>query len=301
MGRTQLSEEAEREEEEGRERFHAAETKLRELGSRRQLLLDQVHQLSDLQKSLYDRRQPKQQQLDDLHNAHREVGHQLSEARRRRDALRAGIEQALIDVRMVRQELPKGDHARPEQLRREMAQLELRQQTHAVPLAEENALIGHLRALRKQLLVAEKEQGVVEAHEARRKAADETLKQRRLELDHLSAEVQRLHVERDRKMEAMRSVLLEVGQLVAEIREKGRQRAEVMTRLDTANRQFMEVDRECGELIEASRRRRQEARQTMGEYNRAVRSSVSGQSVVDRTAEAQLAELLKRGRVTLSG
>jgi uncharacterized coiled-coil DUF342 family protein len=300
MGRTPLSEEAEREEEEGRERFHAGEVKLREIGARRQQLLDQVHHLSDQQKELYDRRQPKQQQLDDLHNAHRDAGHQLSELRRRRDGLRSQVDQALIDVRLVRQELPKGDHARPEQLRREMAQLELRQQTHALPLPEENALIDHLRALRKQLTLAEEEVGVVQAHEARRKGAEEALKQRRAELDHASAELQRLHLERDRKMEAMRSVLLEVGQLVAEIREKGRQRAEVMTKLDTTNRQFMELDRELGELVEASRRRRQEARKTMGEYNRAVRSSVSGQSVVERTAEAQLAELLKRGRITLS-
>jgi uncharacterized coiled-coil DUF342 family protein len=301
MGRTPLSEEAEREEEQGRERLRAAETKLRELGSRRQGLLEQVHRLSDQQKELYDLRQPKQQHLDEIHDAHRSAGQKLSELRRRRDQVRGLVDEALIQLRLVRQELPKGDHLRPEQIRRDMAQLELRQQTHALPLPEENALIDQLRAMKKQLVRAEKDHGLVEVHEAKRKAAEENLAQRRKEFEELSATLQHLHTERDRTMQAMRAVLLEVGQLVAEIREKGRQRAEVMTRLDTTNRQFMELDREVGGLLEASRRRRQEAHKTMGEYNRAVRSSVSGTSVVERTAEAQLAELLKRGRVTLRG
>ena len=88
---------------------------------------------------------------------------------------------------------------------------------------------------------------------------------------------------------------------VAEIREKGRARSEAMTRLEQTNRQFLDLDREVGTLLEASRRRRQEAHRTVGDYNRSVRSSTSGSAVVERTAEAQLAELLKRGRVTLSG
>ncbi|MGI0131757.1 MAG: hypothetical protein ACREDK_01480 [Thermoplasmata archaeon] len=301
MPRPHLSEEDERAEAEARDRLRAAETKLRELRGRRQLLLDQIHQVSDEQKALYDQRAPRQEALDRTHEEHRDLGHRLSELRRERDRARAALDEALAQVRLGRQGFPRDDHPRPDQIRREIAQLERRQQTTALPLSEENALIDRLRLLTKQAAEADKEAGAVEQHHKKLHDLETALGLRRADLDAVGKEMDRVRVERDRRMESMRAQLIEVGHLVAQIREKGKARADVMGRIDTMSRQLFELEREVHQTIQASRDRRQEARRTIVDYNRTVRQSVAGEDAYARNAEEQLEQLLKRGRITLSG
>jgi len=296
-----LSEDAEREEREGYDRLRAAESKLRELRGRRDVLLQQVHQLSDEQKALFDSRQPRQDRLEATNDEHRELGRRLAELRRARDQARQRLEEAIVAARFARQELPHGSGARPEQIRREMAQLELRQQTTALPLADENALIDRLRELRRQLDGAEKNATLVQSKQESIRAKEDAVRALRTEVERLNHELETVKVERDRRMGSMRAQLLEVGQLVAQIREKSRQRGQVMERLDTLMVEVRKLEREANELVNASRQRRQEARRTIGDYNREVRAKVGTGSSSDRLADAQLEELLKRGKVVLSG
>ncbi len=296
-----LSEEAEREEREDHEKLRSVDTKLRELRSRRDQFLTQVHQLSDEQKQLFDLRQPKQATLESTNDEHRELGRRLSELRRLRDQARSRLDEAVVAARFARQEMPRGAGVRPEQIRREMADLELRQQTTALPLTEENALIDRLRDLRRQLEEAEKNSQAVLARQTKLKGLEEAVRSARAEVDRLGDEFQKTKVERDRRMESMRAQLVEVGHLVADIREKSRRRGEAMARLDALMTDIRSREREGQRLVVASRQRRHEARRTIVDYNRSVRSSVGAGEPSERVAEAQLEELLKRGRVTLGG
>ncbi len=296
-----LSEEAEREEREDHEKLRSVDTKLRELRSRRDQFLTQVHQLSDEQKQLFDLRQPKQATLESTNDEHRELGRRLSELRRLRDQARSRLDEAVVAARFARQEMPRGAGVRPEQIRREMADLELRQQTTALPLTEENALIDRLRDLRRQLEEAEKNSQAVLARQTKLKGLEEAVRSARAEVDRLGDEFQKTKVERDRRMESMRAQLVEVGHLVADIREKSRRRGEAMARLDALMTDIRSLEREGQRLVVASRQRRHEARRTIVDYNRSVRSSVGAGEPSERVAEAQLEELLKRGRVTLGG
>lgn len=300
-GRSTLSEEAEREEREDHERLRAIDVKIRELRGRRDQLLTQVHQLSDEQKTLFDARQPRQASLESTNDEHRELGRHLSELRRDRDRARTRLDEATVAARLARQELPHGAGVRPEQLRREMAALELKQQTNALPLSEENALIDHLRELRHQLEAAEKNSQALLARQQLLKAREEAVRTARLDVDRLSDELRKTKVERDRRMESMRAQLVGVGQLVAEIREKSRRRGEVMARLDGVMADLRNLEREAQHRVMASRQRRYEAKRAIVDYNRSVRSQVGSGEPTDRVAEAQLEALLKRGRVTLGG
>lgn len=300
-GRPHLSEEAEREEREGYDRLRAIDTKIRELRSRRDQLLGQVHQLSDEQKALYDSRQPRQATLEATNDEHRELGRHLAELRRARDQARNRLDEAVVALRLARQELPHGGAPRPEQLRREMAELELRQQTRALSLDDENALIDRLRQLRRQLDAAEKNSAAVLAKQAAVREREEAVQKARAEVDHAGGELARVKLERDRRMESMRAQLVEVGRLVGEIREKSRRRGEAMARLDTLMAELRGLEREAHRLLLASRQRRHDARRAIVDYNREVRSKVGTGESSDRIAEAQLEELLKRGRVTLGG
>ncbi|MCI4337315.1 MAG: hypothetical protein L3K17_09075, partial [Thermoplasmata archaeon] len=237
------------------------------------------------------------------HDEHRELGHQLADLRRQRDEARRRLDEAVAVARQARTELPRGTGAvRPEQLERELATLARRQETTALPLAEENALIDRMRELRKQLQSAEKDVALIKGHQEAQRAREEAMRAAHGEVERLSAELQRVKVERDRRMDSMRAQLLQVGQLVAQVREKARERGQVMERLDALMIDVRKLEREADDLVAASRQRRHEARRTVVDYNREVRDRVTGKGEAsDRAAEAQLEELLKRGRVTLGG
>ncbi len=311
-GRPVLSEEAEREDVAEREELYRLESKIRENRGRRQRLIDEVRQLSSEQKALYDARQPRQDRLEASHQEHVGLGRQLGEVRRARDEARRAADQALIAVREFRSMEPRppsgrgaatrgGDLPRPEMIRRELKELEMRQQTNALPLADENALVDRLRLLSRLLVEAEKGAAASEERAKKLRELEEVLRTHRTEADRLSHELTRVHSERESKMQSMREQLVEVGRLLAELREKGRQRAEAMERLEASNREVGEMEREAERLFRRSRDRRQEARSVVRDYNRTVRETVAGEGAYARQADAQLEQLMKRGKVVLGG
>jgi uncharacterized coiled-coil DUF342 family protein len=225
----------------------------------------------------------------------------LGAARAQRDAARRALDEAMAEARMARQAAPAVAAPSPAQLRREIAELEHRQETNALPLAEENALIDRIRALRKRAESAEKSAEAAKVQRDEVHAREEAVRTARRAVDQFSAEMQALRVERDRRMASMRDQLVTVGQLVAQIREKSRQRTEVMGRLNTLMAEVRRLEREATDLVHASRARRTEATRTLREYNRSVRGRGGAEGPAERSADAQLEELLKRGRVTLGG
>ncbi len=295
-----LSEEEERADREDRDALFKIDSKLRDLRPRRQRLVEEVRHLSDEQRTLFESRAPRLDSLEAVHSEHQGLGREAADLRRKRDAARRGADEALGRLREFRALAPKGDHANPEQIRREIAQLEMRQQTNALPIAEENALIAHLRELTRSLVGAEQSKAAVLERQQKMRALEVALTDARTEVDRLGAEIGRVLTDRDRRMQSIREQLVLEGKLVAEIREKARARASVMERLEELNREVVGLEREGDRLVAQQRGRRHEARQSIRDYNRSVRETIAGPEAFNRTAEAQLAELLKRGRVTLN-
>lgn len=300
-GRAILSDEEEQAERAGRDRLHAIDQKLRELYERRAQSLTLVHQLSDEQKTLADRRAPKQASVEAAHRRHREIGIALSENRRARDAARRAVDEALADLREHRATSPRVERVRPEQLRREIAELELRQQTRVLTIAEENALVARVRELHRQLTSADKDVGVAAAHADKAKALEETLRTRRLEVERLAREGDALRAERDALGSSVRTQLYEAGAIYAELRTKAQARGEAMARIDTLSREIYLLESEGNRILRESRNRRFEAQKAVKDYNRSVRAATSDRDVISRTADAQFEELLKRGRISLGG
>ncbi len=295
-----LSEEEEREDLADRDALDKIDAKLRELRPRRQKLVEEVRRLSDEQRTLFESRAPRLASLEATDAEHRALGRDLSAIRRDRDTARRALDDAMGRLREFRAMVPKGEHANPGQIRREVAELEMRQQTNALPIAEENALIAHLRELTKSLEGAERTKAAVDERQRRQLEHEAALLAARKEVDRLGAELARVHTDRDRRMQSIREQLVLEGKLVADIREKARQRGALMDRLEGLNREVMGLEREGDRLVARQRDRRHEARQSIKNYNRSVRATISGPDAYDRAAEAQLAELLKRGRVTLN-
>jgi len=165
---------------------------------------------------------------------------------------------------------------------------------------------AHLDAADASLVHVDQEisgrrQLALEARQQKLAALETAFQASRAEVDRLNAEMMRTKTERERRMQSMRQQLVEVGRLITEIREKGRLRGLAMERLDAANREVGELERTADQLVARLKGRRHEAQRTIRDYNRTVRDTLSGHDAYARAAEAQLEELLKRGRVTLRG
>lgn len=296
-----LSEEAEQEERDDRDKLREVRERLRALLDRRRAQFDEVRRLSDEQKRLHDERQPGEMEVERLHEEFRTLGHDLSEIRRRRDEARSRLDQSIADLREFRSRTPRGEPPRPETIRREIAELEHAQQTRTLSLAEENALIKRLRQLVQQAEEAGRTQAAHEELKRARASHEAAVDERRRELAAAQGELARLHDERSRRMQAIRARLEGAGQLVAGIREKARARAAAMEKLRALSAQVDALMREADGLVANSRRRRDEARQAIVEYRRSVQGPAGPRSAEQQVADRQLDELLKRGRVTLRG
>ncbi len=294
--RVVLSDEADREERDDRQKLRSLEGRFETLLGRRRTLLGELRRLSTEQRALFDKRQEPQAEVEKLYEIHGQLGHKLAELRAARDAARHRVEESIVRKRELLLTFDRSERERPEQIRREIAELELRQQTRALPIAEENALISRLRRRSADLKEAEARVQVVAAHESLRKEADFAVAATRAEVDRLGEEFRLARLERDKAMEAIRTRLQTAGGLVAELRAKGKARADVLHELDALSREIDAVDREGRELLDRSRARRTEALRTLRQFSGRRRPA---EEALASIAEAHLEELMKRGKITL--
>lgn len=295
--RALLSDEEEREDREDREKLRAVDTKLRSLFDGREDLIAEVRRISSEQKSIYDRRQAPQAEVERLYEEHHQLGKKIAELRTARETARKKVEEAVVKVREARLSFAPGERVRPEQIRREIAALELRQQTRALPLDEENALIALLRQKTQELKQTEARTAVAAAHQQKLKEAEASLAAAREEFALRGKELTEAKAERDSKMVAVREKLEVAGGLIASLRERGRARAELIAKIDAISREMDGLEREGRQLLARSRSRRDQARRMLRTYSH-TRGPPS-EELLATTAEAHLEELLKRGKVTL--
>jgi chromosome segregation ATPase len=294
-----LSDEADAQERDARTRLRSIDARLNSLDAKRRELLVEMRRLSSEQKMLYDQRQAPQSEVERLYGEHGDLGRRVLELRNQRDVARKTLEEAVIALRELRLTFRPEERLRPDAIKREIAQLEHRQQTSVLTLDEENELVKHLRQRHKDLRTAEAQTQVVADHATRRKEAEARVIAARAEVERLGTESAKTRAERDGKMAEVRAKLLAAGGLVAELRAKGKARAEVMERIDGLSREMGELDREGRRIVGEMRSRRDEARKTVRAY--APSRGPPPNSLIESTADAQLQELLKRGKVTLGG
>lgn len=287
-------------ERDARSRLRSIDSRLKSLGEKRHDLIVEMRRLSEEQKALYERRQVPAMEVERLYSEHGEMGKRLAALRAERVAARGALERAVVALRELKLSFEPGERVRPEQIRREIAQLELRQQTNALPLPEENALIAQLRQRSQDLKVAEARTQVVAEHDRQRKEAEARIAAGRAEVERLTTELSKAKIDRDAKMNEVRGKLVDAGGLVAALRTKGKERSAVMAEIDAVSREMRDLERDGRRTLGEIRARRDEARRTVRAYA-PRRGGSAASAAAESAAEAHLQELLKRGKVTLSG
>jgi chromosome segregation ATPase len=160
-------------------------------------------------------------------------------------------------------------------------------------------LIDRIRERTRELKTAESRTAVVAEHEAQRKEAEARIRACRTEVDRLGAEFAQAKADRDALMASIRTKLEAAGSLVAEMRAKGKARAELMEKADAMSREMATLDADARRIYGESRARREEAQRTLRAYTRP--RGRTNDEVATNLADAQLQELLKRGKITLGG
>jgi hypothetical protein len=293
-----LSEDDEQQERDARSSLRAIDLRLRALGEKRRTLIAEMRRLSAEQKALYDQRQAPAAEVERLYQEHHDLGRRQTELRLEREKARHALEEAVVALRELRLTIAPGERERPDQIRREIAQLEMKQQTHALPLPEENALIDHLRQRHKDLKAAEAGAAVATEHVRLRTEAEARVAAARLEVDRVTKLGLEGRAHRDAKMAEVRAKLVDAGGAVARLRAKGKERAAMMAQVDAVSREMDALEHDGRRLLGEVRARREEARKTVRAYAPGRRPP---SSMVDSAAEANLQELLKRGKVSLGG
>jgi uncharacterized coiled-coil DUF342 family protein len=278
-----FSEQWQREERAERDRLRQLENRLNALLDQRRELIGHVRALSSKQQELYYGRHGPQAEAERLHNESGELGRHLAQLRSARDRARQTLEDAVIRRRELVLTFDRGERLNPEQLRKEMAELELKQQTRALPIEEENALIAELRQKAKDLLHYESRKEIAVEHERQRKEADAAILAARAEIERIVREMEAARVERDKRRAEIPANLEAAGAVVAELRTVGRSRADLMTQVDALSREISDVEREGRELLARTRQREEDARLIMEEYSRPLSSP--GSTGPDSTPE----------------
>jgi uncharacterized coiled-coil DUF342 family protein len=283
-----------------RRRLDQLDLKIRELRAKRQSLIDDLLRLSEEQRKMFDGRGPQQARLEQLNEAHRQRGRDLSRVRNELDAARRTRDERLAEVREMRAAMPVSARSPADQLRREIGKLELQQQTRAVSLEEENALIDQMRQLRKEIAKSEAEAAGVALRAQALRAAEASFETARGEVERLRKALDELRSVRDQAMVDLKEELVAAGQAMARLREKSQARGIARRQLDEVDRTIRGLEREFDSLRRLRRDRRGEMRRVVVDHNRSARRATSEPSEMDRAVDDRLEQLLKGGKIRLT-
>jgi uncharacterized coiled-coil DUF342 family protein len=290
--------ESEREERSDEDRLHRLETQHGSLVDQRHHLIAEVRRIASEQKSLYDRRQAPQAEVEKLYDEHGKLGKRLAELRTLREKARHQVETKVIARRELLLKSGAAEPARPEQRRQEIAALELRHQTQALPIEEENALLVQVRERTKELTALESHAAQNKKKLEEREAADAAILEAKGAVELIVAEMERGQVERDRMMLEIRTKLEAAGGMLAEMRAKGRARADLMSQVDALSKEISALELEGREVFQRLKAHRDAYRERMKAFS-SPRERAPARDMVSSAADRRFEELMKRGKVNL--
>lgn len=279
--------------------IRSQEHKLRGMKEKRAEMLALARRLGEEAMDLQGRRGPLYEEVEKLHQEFRDLGKRTGEIRSERDKMHGRMDQLRIELREEGAGHDRRDRPRPDRLVQEIAALEKKQQTTAMPLKEENALIDRMRELRAQMTEAEKNQSVWKAKDSTLMGLREEMDLLRKKDEELSREFEQVRKRRGEVMGKVKGQLVEVGHLVAEIRAKGKARAELLSKVDTLSDEIRELERGVMGMLHQSREKKMEARKLLDDHNRSVRQMTRNEDLLSRTTEDNLKNLFKNGKISL--
>jgi uncharacterized coiled-coil DUF342 family protein len=293
-----LSEEAGDEERKARETRIAAEQKLDSLRAHRRDLFLTVNRLSEEIMDLQRRRQSLNDEVQNWHSQFKALGDKQRALKDSRTRMMDHLDDLLDSLHQKKSAMPQGA-PRHKSIASEIAQMEKEQQTKVMSLKDENALIDRIRQMRQKLAETEKVEAKWMEAEKAASAIKNDAEATKVKLAQANAEMDQLRAQRDEIMAKVKSHLGEIGHVLTEIRAKGQTRSELLQKVKDSGEEIADMGKKVLELSTESRKRIDEARRNYFEHGESVRKTFFAKEARERSADENLTNLLKNGKVEL--
>jgi uncharacterized coiled-coil DUF342 family protein len=187
------------------------------------------------------------------------------------------------------------------QLRRELDDMEMKQQTSSMSIAEENELIDEIRKTFYELRDLEK----IDDENVKTTRNVGEMNQQIDELFRAADEEHRLVVDLSNRAQEMHEKVVEsfkeIATLTGEANKKHEEYLELRKKADAYHERAQEMRRTVLKTKEDERRERRESRDIIRQQNQAVKKALGDKKKLDEVAEETLKTLLKQGKVELKG
>ncbi len=253
----------------------------------RDLLNKQKKELTDRMRALRDERNALVNEM----RMHRDRRNELQRKARE-----------LIDLkRKVRGQIRTSIFGDLERLRREVRNLEMRQQTASLRLDEENALLDDLRGKLRGLKDLEERQGEQNRIGKEVGDLDASITDLFKAADREHELVVKLSNEAKDRHEKVVALVHQIGALIAKANKKHEEFLEIRTKADEYHQKAVEMRERVLTIRNAQRAEIREARSLIRQQNVAVRKALLDEKQLDKAADEALQLLLKKGRVEMKG
>ena len=278
-----------------------AEIKLQSLRDKRDQINEEAAGARQERDMLNDKRGALVEEMRAAKRQRDAVVRDMRQHRDRRNEMHRHAHELIELKRKARGGLKKGIGSDIGRLRKEVEDMDRKQQTTVLTLAEENELIDQLRAAIKEVRQLEAAKGAQDQIFKEVKEIDaaidtllEDAEKEHHEVIALAGKANELH---DRVTQHVRDISV----LIAEANKKHQAFVALRERADAEHAKVMEMQGKVLSERKASRAEEVETRKILRAQSKAVRSALLDKKKLDEAADHALEELLRKGKVEIRG
>ena len=278
-----------------------AEIKLRDLMDKRDMLNEEANIHRHERDQLHEQKRGLAADLRKLKDERGAFVEEMRAHKAKRNEYQAKAKH-LIDLRrQMRGKVKGGVRSDLTTLRREIARIEMDQQTRPMKLSEENELLDDLKAKVREARELEKIKGEEDVVRKDVKELDAKIDELFHRADEEHAHVVALSEKANALHEQVTQLVLNMAVLISEANKKHEEYLEVRAKADEMHQKVMEMRGKVLTTREVARSEQREARQILKDQRRHVREALYDEKKLDEFANKAVEALLKKGRVEIRG
>ena len=278
-----------------------AEVKLRDLMDRRDALNEEAHLHRQERDQLHEQKRGLAVGLRKLKDERGAVVQEMRVHKAKRNALQLKAKQLIELRRQLRGRVRGSVGTDLATLRREIARIEMDQQTRPMALKEENELLDGLKVKVRAMRELEKTKGEEDVVRKDVKEVDAEIDSLFRDADEEHAQVVALSEKANGLHDQVTQLVQNMGVLIAEANKKHEEYLEVRAKADEVHQKVVDMRTKVLTTRETARTEQREARQILKEHRQAVRRELFDEKKLDEFADKAVEALLKKGKVEIRG
>ena len=278
-----------------------AEIKLQTLVERRDVLNAEANVHRQERDKLHEQKRTLAAEMRTLKDERDAIVREMRSHKDRRNTFQAKARQ-LIDLRRKARGRVKGSvSSNLATLRRDIAKIEMDQQTKVMKLDEEDELLDELKAKVREMRELEKVKGVEEQVYKDVKELDVAIDDLFQRADEAHAQVV-VHSERANAIHDQVTALVKnLAALISEANKKHDEFLEARGKADEVHAKVVDMRGKVLSTRDAARAEVRESRQILKQHRQDVRKALFDEKKLDEFADQAVASLLKKGKVEIRG